>query len=150
MLFRGTFEHTLDAKHRLTIPAKFRGALADGAVLAISPATSEGGTRAVAIWTAADYEEYARAALAQLNPLSNDARDMKRILFNNSHDVELDSANRVMIPPRFLKFAGLDKDVVITGSGECLEVWDRAAHAAYDETSIDRFSEIAARFDHTA
>ena len=150
MTFRGTFEHTLDAKHRLTVPAKYRGALADGVVLAISPETEQGGPRSVAIWTAAGYEEFTQAALAGQNPMSPAAREMKRILFNNSHDAELDSANRVMIPPRLMTYAGLDKDVVITGSGECLEIWDRAVHSAYNEAAIDRFTDIAASFDHTA
>ena len=58
MTFRGTFEHALDAKHRLTIPAKFRGALADGVVLAPSPELRSGGLRAVAIWTPEGYDEF--------------------------------------------------------------------------------------------
>ena len=55
------------------------------------------------------------------------------MLFSNAHETELDSANRVMIPPTMLRYAGLDKEVVLTGSGEFLEVWDREAHAAYNE-----------------
>ena len=51
MTFRGTFEHALDAKHRLTIPAKFRGALANGVVLAPSHEVETGAPRTVAVWT---------------------------------------------------------------------------------------------------
>jgi MraZ protein len=149
LIFRGTFEHALDAKHRLTVPAKFRAALSDGVVLAISPETAPGTPRSIAMWTAEGYEAYTAAVLAGLNPLSPQARDLKRLLFNNSHDTELDSANRVMIPGKLVEYASLGKEVVVTGSGECLEIWERAAHAAYNEGAITRFPDIAASFDHT-
>jgi MraZ protein len=149
LIFRGTFEHALDAKHRLTVPAKYRSALAGGVVLAFSPETETGSARSLALWRAEDYEQFASQALQGTNPLSPRAREMQRILFNNSFDLELDSANRLMIPARALEFAGLTKDVVITGSGPCLEIWDRGAYEAYNEGALARFPEIAASFDHT-
>ena len=150
MIFRGTFEYALDAKHRLTVPAKYRSVLAAGVVLAVSPETEPGTPRSIAIWTPDDYERYTTAALAELNPLSSKARDLKRLLFANSHETELDSANRVMITPALMAYAGLEKEVVITGSGECLEVWERSAYNSYNEGVLARFPEIAASFDHTA
>ena len=122
MNFRGTFEHALDAKHRLTIPAKFRGALANGVVLAPSHEVEPGAPRTVAIWTPEAYDEFTQASLAGLNPFSPKARELKRFFFNASFDTELDAANRVMIPTPLLDYAGLTKEVVVTGSGECLEV----------------------------
>ncbi len=150
MIFRGTFEHALDAKHRLTVPAKYRPALAGGVVLAVSPETEPGTPRSIAMWTPEDYEQYTEAALGGLNPLSPRARELSRVLFGNSHDLELDSANRVMIPAGLMSYAGLDKEVVVTGVGNCLEIWDRATYTAYNESALARFSEIAASFDHTA
>ncbi len=123
--FRGTFEHTLDSKHRLTIPAKFRADLAGRVVLAASFETEPDTPRSIAIWTPDAYEAYTTAALQGLNPLSPQARDLKRFFFNFSHDTEVDSAHRVMIPKALSEYAGLDKDVVVTGAGECLEVFDR-------------------------
>jgi MraZ protein len=149
LTFRGTFEHSLDAKHRLTVPAKFRAALASGVVLAISPETQPGTTRSIAIWTAEAYDAYTSAVLAELNPITPQARELRRAFFNNSYDTELDSANRVMIPTRFLNYAGLGKDVVVTGSGDCLEVWDREAYEAYNEGVLTRFPEIASSLGHT-
>ncbi len=75
---------------------------------------------------------------------------MKRFFFNYSHDAELDSANRVMIPPTLLRYAGLDKEVLVAGSGECLEVFDRSAYEAYSEDVLARVSEIAASLGDTA
>lgn len=150
MVFRGNFEHSLDAKHRLTIPARFREAFAGGVVLAKSPETKLGTPRSLAIWPTADYDAYAEGALARLNPISPEARELKRILNANAYDTELDSAYRVMIPAEMLRYAALDKEVVLTGAGDCLEVWDRAVHAAYNEDVLSRFTEITANLGDRA
>jgi MraZ protein len=148
--FRGTFEHALDAKHRLTIPAKFRAALAGGVVLAASPETTSAAPRSIAIWTPEGYDGYTSAALAGIRPLLPEARDLKRFFFNYSHDTELDAANRVMIPPMLMDYAGLGKEVVVTGSGECLEVFDRARYDAYSDDVLIRVPEIAASLGNTS
>ena len=150
MIFRGTFEHALDAKHRLTVPSKFRAALAGGVVLAASPETTSAAPRSIAIWTPDAYESYAAAALTGLSPISPEARDLKRFFFNYSHDTELDSAHRVMIPPSLLDYAALDREVVVVGSGECLEVFDRARYGGYSDDVLSRVPDIAAKLGHTA
>ena len=150
MTFRGTFEHALDAKHRLTVPSKFRAALAGGVVLAASPETTASAPRSIAIWTPDAYEAYTGAALAGLSPISPEARDLRRFFFNYSHDTELDSAHRVMIPPPLMEYAGLDREVVVVGSGECLEVFDRHKYAGYSDDVLTRVPDIAAKLGHTA
>jgi MraZ protein len=150
LTFRGTFEHALDAKHRLTIPAKFRGALASGVVLAPSHEVEPGAPRTVAIWTPADYDEFTGTSLAGLNPSSPTARELKRFFFNASFDTELDAANRVMIPTTLMEYADLTKEVVVTGSGECLEVWDRARYAHNFEDVLTRIPDITASLGNTA
>ena len=150
MIFRGTFEHALDAKHRLTVPSKFRAALAGGVVLAASPETTATAPRSIALWTPETYEDYTAAALTGLSPISPEARDLKRFFFNYSHDTELDSAHRVMIPPSLLEYAALDREVVVVGSGECLEVFDRGRYGGYSEDVLTRVPDIAAKLGHTA
>jgi MraZ protein len=150
LIFRGTFEHALDAKHRLTVPSKFRAALAGGVVLAASPETTSAAPRSIAIWTPDAYESYTAAALTGLSPISPEARDLKRFFFNYSHDTELDSAHRVMIPPSLLEYAALDREVVVVGSGECLEVFDRARYGGYSDDVLTRVPDIAAKLGHTA
>jgi len=148
--FRGTFEHTLDAKGRLTIPSKFREALVGRVVLAASFETEPGTPRSLAIWKPDAYEAYTGAALAGLNPLSPEARDLKRFFFNFSHDTDVDSAHRVMVPQHLSDYASLGREVVVTGAGECLEVFDRAAYEAYRSTILTRVTDIAASLGHTA
>ena len=150
MAFRGTFDHALDAKNRLTVPAKFRAALSGGVVLAGSSEVTPGEPRCVAVWTAEAYDAFTASTLSGLNPLSPKARELKRFFFNHSHDTELDSAGRVMIPPFLMSYAGLGKDVVVTGSGECLEVWDRSTHARYQSDVLSRIPDIAASLGDTA
>ncbi len=87
--------------------------------------------------------------LEGLNPLSPQARELKRFFFNNSFDVELDSANRLMIPAPLLEYAGLEKDVVVAGSGECIELWDRAAYDSYQDGVMSRIPDIAASLGNT-
>jgi MraZ protein len=149
LIFRGTFEHALDAKHRLTVPAKFRAVLASGVVLAASHEVTPGSTRSVSIWAPDDYEAFTTQTLSGLNPSSPRARELKRFFFNSSFDAELDSANRLMIPGFLMRYANLDKDVVVTGSGECMEVWDRSSYGAYREDILIRIPDIAASLGDT-
>lgn len=143
MNFHGTFEHTLDAKHRLTVPAKYRAALSGGLVLAAAPETAPGAPRSIAIWTPEAYEAYTAHALKDLNPMSSRARDLKRFLFGYSHDTELDSAHRVMLPAKHIEFAGLDREVIVLGSGECLEIFDRGRYDAYAAEQLTRIPDLA-------
>ena len=72
------------------------------------------------------------------NPAEAEVRKLKRFYFNYSADVELDNAYRVMIPTNLMEYASLDKEVTVTGSGECLEVWDREQHAVEPRRASDR------------
>jgi MraZ protein len=149
LIFRGTFEHALDAKNRLTVPAKYRDALKAGVVIAFAPETEVGTTRSLSIWRPDDYDSFVQRALADLNPLGPRARDLSNLLYGNSWDLEIDSANRLVIPQPAREFAALEKEVVITGAGDHLQLWDRKAFADYNAVALSRFSEITASFDHT-
>lgn len=150
MIFRGTFEHSLDEKHRLTIPAKFRAALAGGAILAASHEVAVGAPRSVSIWTPDSYESYVAQVLAGLNPASPTARELKRFFHNDSFEAELDSANRLMIPAPLMSYADLRKDVTVAGSGDCIEVWDREAYRRYRQEADGRIPDITASLGNTA
>ena len=143
MAFRGTFDHSLDAKNRLTVPARFRAALSEGVVLAKAL------ERCVAIWTPSAYDEYTRSALAGFHPLSPEAQKLQRFFAANSFDTELDAAGRVMVPPFLVEHAGLSREVVVTGAGNAVELWDRATWADYNVALASDVSEITALLGHT-
>jgi MraZ protein len=144
LAFRGAFDYTLDAKNRLTVPAKFRAALAGGVVLA------KGVDPCVAIWRAEDYERFVAGAVEGSNPLSPQRRQIERFFSANGFDAELDGAGRVGIPAKLAAHAGLAKDVVVTGAGSCIEVWDRSRWEAYDSELTTDIPDIAASLGHPA
>ena len=144
MVFRGTFDYSLDAKNRLTVPARFRAALAEGVVLA------KGLERCVALWTPRAYDDYTQASLAGFHPLSKEAQKLKRFFAANSLDTELDAAGRVMVPAFLLEHAGLSKEVVVTGAGDALEIWDRAIWSDYNAALASDIDDITGSLGHTA
>lgn len=139
MAFRGTFDYTLDAKNRLTVPAKFRTALAEGVVLA------KGVDPCIEVWTPKDFDGRMAVALEGRNPLSPDARRISAFFSANSQDADLDSAGRVGVPGFLAEHAGLDKDVVVIGAGDCLQVWDRGGWADFNANLAAEIGEITER-----
>ena len=144
MAFRGIHDHSLDAKNRLTVPARFRAELAGPIVL------GKGFERCLQVFPEKVYESIAEAALAGVNPLSPQARDLNRHLYGNSMPTELDSAGRIMLPGPFLAHAAISKEAVIVGAGQWLEIWDRATWQEYDTGLIGRAADHIASVGHAA
>jgi MraZ protein len=139
--FRGTFDYTLDAKNRLTVPAKWRPSLSDGAVLA------QGTAQCVSVWTPDRFDAYTELAVADLHEIDPERDKLERFFQANSHDADLDAAGRIMIPAFLMKYAGLTKDVVVTGVRTRMEIWDRETWNAYN-ASLD-IAELTRSFTKT-
>jgi MraZ protein len=144
--FRGTFDHTLDAKNRLTMPARYRSALADGVVLAM-PVDQQ---PCVGVWRPRDYEDYSRRALSGLPPLSRKLAELERFFYGGSQDSELDAAGRVIIPAFLSDKAQLAKEVVIVGAGDRLELWSRERWNEHQTALLSGVASITANVDDTA
>src|SRR3954470_9195947 len=144
MAFRGTFDYSLDAKNRLTVPAKFRAVLSDGVVL------NKGVDGCVEIWRPRDYEAFTAEALQGFHRLSEEGRKLRSYFGANSMDTELDSAGRVGVPTFLLEHAGLNKEVVVVGAEECLPVWDRAKWASYNDALTGEIADITAQLGQAA
>jgi MraZ protein len=144
--FRGTFDHTLDAKNRLTVPARYRATLAEGVVMAM-PVDLE---QCVGVWRPAEYERYTERALADLPPLSPRLSELERFFYGSSQDAELDAAGRIMVPGFLSEHASLSKDVVVVGAGDRLELWDRDRWNEHRPTLLSGVAEITAGVDHPA
>ncbi|MGK2878117.1 MAG: division/cell wall cluster transcriptional repressor MraZ [Solirubrobacterales bacterium] len=124
MAFRGNYEHTLDAKNRLTIPSKLRDQLGVEVVIGQSL------ENCAAIWTPDGFDAYTAAFLQGLHPLSDEARDLTAYFSGNSFDSELDKAGRAMIPGNLLRDAAIERDVVVVGAHDHLQLWSPANWAA--------------------
>jgi len=144
--FRGTFDHTLDAKNRLTVPARYRAALAEGVVLAMPVDLKP----CVGVWRPEEYDRYTRRALAELPPLSPRLAELERFFYGSSHDAELDAAGRIMIPSFLGEHASLAKEVVVVGVGDRLELWAKAAWSDHRSTLLSGVAEVTARVDDAA
>ena len=139
MSFRGHYEHSLDAKNRLSIPARFRAAFSDGVVLAKDPETC------VAVWTPNSHEAIIDRALANLNPMGAEYRKLSRFYQGNSFVVELDASGRVTLPTTLLGHASIDKEVVVVGVGDHLEVWGKERWHREQESLDAEIGEVTER-----
>ena len=144
MSFHGIHELKLDAKNRLTVPAKSRAELSAGVTLV------KGVETFLEIWPSQEYDAIVRQSLADLNPLSPQARALKRHLYGNSAPTELDSAGRIGLSKDFLEHGSLGKDVVLVGTGECFEVWDRESWKPKHASTVAEAAEHLASFGHPA
>jgi MraZ protein len=117
MAFRGHYEHSLDAKHRLSIPSKFRDAFAEGLVL------SKDTDACITVSSPDAHETRVRGALAGQNPLGSQYKRIQRYFQGNSFEMELDSAGRVILPAPLLAHAGIEKEVIVAGVDDHLELW---------------------------
>ena len=144
MAFHGIHDHSLDAKNRLTVPARFRRELAGNLVL------TKGFERCLQLWPEQDYDGIARAALSTVNPLSPQARELNRHLYGNTFPTQVDAAGRINLPGPFMAYAGITRDVVIIGAGQCLEIWDRASWQDYDAALIERAADHIANVGNPA
>jgi MraZ protein len=117
MAFRGNYEHSLDAKNRLTIPSKLREGLGGEVVIGKSLESC------AAIWTPAGFDAYTEAFLRDLHPLSDEARDLTAYFSGNSFDAELDKAGRAMIPAGILEHAKIEGDAIVVGAHDHIQLW---------------------------
>jgi MraZ protein len=137
-MFYGEYEHAIDDKNRLTLPARFRDAVADGIVL------TRGQEGCIAVYPR-DRWESATARIAELDPLSRDARDLQRFVFAGAAVVEPDKQGRVVIPAHLLVHAGIDKEVVLAGVQDRLEIWNRSVWNSQLTSLEGRVGDVAER-----
>ena len=136
-MFRGENKVTLDPKGRLAVPTRYREGIAedaDGRMVV----TIDHRDRCLLIYMLHDWEEIQRklTRLPALNPM---ARDLQRLMIGHATDIELDSHGRVLIPPNLREYAGLSRDVVLSGQGTRFELWDEALWVAQRESALQAY-----------
>lgn len=131
----GTHTPKLDEKGRVILPSKFRDDLGSGVVV------TRGQERCLYVFSTAEFERvYERIREA---PLTNkQARDFQRMFLSGASAEKPDSQNRVTIPPHLRTYAGLERDLVVTGVGAHAEIWNADAWNAYADSNEDSYSEM--------
>ena len=117
-MFLGQYLHTIDDKSRLTIPAKFRELLPDGAFL------THGFDRNLMVLPTPIFNHLA-ARVGQMNLSDPNARTLKRILFSNAWPVEVDKLGRILIPQYLRESAQIESAAVINGANQFFEIWSQ-------------------------
>ena len=137
MLFTGEYEHTIDAKKRLAIPADIRGRWRpeeDGAGWFAVPWRNG----LIRLYTERGFHDRALSGRATLTP-DEDEAELQATLFGLSARLEMDSAGRVRFPEEMLELVGLQSEVVLIGAGDRLEVRDRNS---WRESRADRLGQL--------
>jgi len=141
----GEYEHTIDDKGRITLPAKFREHFKSGIVI------TRGMDKCLYAYTPAEWQTLVQNQLGQLNPFSPDSRRLQRFFFSGAAETKPDKQGRVMLPPAPSQRAALERDVVIAGVYDHLEIWDRSAWQAQmkeiEEQAEDAAERVAAQRD---
>jgi MraZ protein len=143
-MFRGRYQHSLDPKGRVSIPAKYRDLLAqyDGTTLVLVP-----NEHAVEVHPLEEWERL-EARINEKSMFDAELRKIGRLYISRAKEVELDGAGRILVPPDTRQQGGLGREVTLVGLGRnFFEIWDRARFDEYERTNGDG---LPAGFDKLA
>ena len=130
----------LDDKNRLTVPAKFRRASRPEIVV------TRGLDGCLWAFTLDGWEAFQLQQIDRLDGFSREARTMRRFFFSAAHEATPDKQGRVALPASLMEHASLDREVVVTGTGEHLEIWNRDDWANVVNESQGSVEDVAERF----
>ena len=137
-MFMGEYSHTIDAKGRLIIPAKFREELGDTFVV------TKGLDKCLFVYDSRSWEEFA-SKLQTLPLMNQDARKFVRFFMAGANEVEIDKLGRILVPVPLREFAELKKDVMLIGMTGRVEIWSRENYGT--STEDDDMDAIAGILD---
>lgn len=118
-MFLGQYQHNLDDKGRLMIPARFRELLVGGAFI------TQGFDRCLMVMTSSYFEEVYRRINA-MNLADPIARMLRRLILSNAYPLEVDKIGRVLLPANLRQLVSLEGEAIVAGSGDYFEIWTPA------------------------
>lgn len=135
-MFMGEYQHNIDAKGRIIIPAKFREDL--GASMIVT----RGLDGCLTIYTHEQWHQVVEN-LKKLPSTKREARMYTHMLMSKAADCEVDAQGRIRIPVHLSKEAGLEKHCVLVGVNDHVEIWDQVRWDSYYDMASENFEEIA-------
>lgn len=144
MIFTGYYEHTIDAKHRLAIPAKFRSRLdpeRDGTALVMVPGQP---SNTLWLYTERHFESLAERVDSALIP-DDDQLRLDQVFFTLAEILDLDSQGRILVPERMMARVGLGREVMICGVRDHAEIWPRENFEKKVDEGWNRYREYQLR-----
>lgn len=122
-MFVGEYQHSVDDKGRIVVPSKVRDRLEDGLVV------TKGQERCLFVFSMDRWQDEVDK-INRLPRTNRQNRNFARSFFGGASDQQLDKQGRLQVPPALRSYAAIDKDVVILGVADRLEIWDAAAWEA--------------------
>ena len=135
----GIYQHTIDAKGRLFIPARLRDELGEVFHVTLSM------EKCLSAYSAESWDKF----MGKIKAMPKAKQIKMRPLFAHAAKCELDAQGRILLPQALRDFAGLKKNVTVVGSGECTEFWDAEAWIAVDaiETTPENIADVFTELD---
>lgn len=134
----GQYEHTIDNKKRLALPAKFRGELGDKVIV------TKGVENCLVVYTEKEFIVMSEK-LSNLTISQPEARSFTRTMLAGAMEINLDKLGRILVPDYLKKYAGLNKNVVICGLSNRLEIWDSEKWAVWTKEAEKGVSDIVSK-----
>lgn len=139
-MFMGEYRHHLDTKGRLTMPSKFRNQCGDYVIVTL------GFDGCLSVYTPEEWEKYYQKLL-QIPSTKKDSRAYVRLLASKASDAPFDKMGRITIPQSLRQTAHLEKNCVIVGNLDHMEIWDEATWDAYYEQQSSQLEELSEALD---
>jgi len=134
----GQYEHTIDIKNRLALPAKFRGELGEKVIV------TKGVENCLIVYTEKEFMVMSEK-LSNLTFSQPEARSFTRTMLAGAMEVTLDKLGRILVPDYLKKYASLNKNVVICGLSNRLEIWDAENWASWTKEAEKGVSDIVSK-----
>ena len=137
LAFSGSFDHSLDSKGRVIIPATYREALGDNFTITINPMKT-----AVAIYPKAVWDKQLER-LSHINPMDKVGLQYERYLMSVSFSGNsMDAQGRVLVPMKLRSKIGLTRDIVFVGLNHYIEIWDAEVYQKMEAQTEEQFDTL--------
>ncbi|MEJ8778694.1 division/cell wall cluster transcriptional repressor MraZ [Pseudogracilibacillus sp. ICA-222130] len=135
-MFMGEYQHNIDIKGRMIVPAKFREGLGDSFVL------TRGLDNCLFVYPMDEWK-ILEGKLKQLPLTKKDARQFTRFFFSGAVECEIDKQGRINIPATLRTYSKLEKECIVIGVSNRIEIWSKEVWEDYFEASEESFEDIA-------
>ncbi len=139
-MFRGRFEHTIDSKGRVSIPAKFRELLTEKYDERLIVTNFD---RCLLAFPFEEWTAFEKERASQLSMVKNEAKAFLRFFISGATECPIDKLGRILIPPTLRDYAHLGKDVVFVGLLNRFEIWSRESWMEEFQRSKESFEQMS-------
>ena len=138
-MFRGSFEHSVDSKGRVSVPSRFREILAEryeGKLVLTMDFD-----KCIMVYPLEEWERV-EEKIKSLPQSQKEVKDYTRFVFSNASECELDKQGRILIPPTLREGAGISKSVMVVGILNKMEIWNKGSWDTRKSQTGDKIGEV--------